>query len=118
MCCEKSAADGIAIDEDHIYIDRGVSGSTIQRDDFQHMLANIHVGNFPDVLYAKDDKRLFRNEREAGERVEWNWEHDIEIRYCLVTFGDPRASDEQWFTQRMYHLFAELERRRKAKKTF
>ena len=30
MCCEKSAADGIAIDEDHIYIDRGVSGGTIE----------------------------------------------------------------------------------------
>ena len=61
---------------------------------------------------------MFRNEREAGERVEWIWEHDIEIRYCLVTLGDPRASDEQWFTQRMYHLFTELQRRRKAKETF
>ena len=118
MCREKAATEGVTIDEDHAYIDRGVSGSTIQREGFQQILANIEVGNFPQVLYVKDDKRLFRNEREAGERVEWIWEHDIEIRYCLVTFGDPRASDESWFSQRMYHLFAELERRRKAKETF
>ena len=104
MCREKAAAEGVTIDEDHIYIDRGVSGSTIQREGFQQILANIEGGNFPQVLYVKDDKRLFRNEREAGERVEWIWEHDIQIRFCLVTFGDPRASDGQWFTQRMYHL--------------
>ena len=118
MCREKAAADGVTIDEDHIYIDRGVSGSTIQRDGFQQILANIEVGAFPQTLYAKDDKRLFRNEREAGELVEWIWEHEVKICYCLVTFGDPRASDESWFSQRMYHLFAELERRRKAKETF
>ena len=70
MCREKAAADGVTIDEDHIYIDRGVSGSTIQRDGFQQILANIEVGAFPQTLYAKDDKRLLRNEREAGELVE------------------------------------------------
>ena len=70
MCREKAASEGVTIDEDHIYIDRGVSGSTIQREGFQQILANIEGGNFPQVLYVKDDKRLFRNEREAGERVE------------------------------------------------
>ena len=70
MCREKAAAEGVTIDEDHIYIDRGVSGSTIQAEGIQQILANIEVGNFPQVLYVKDDKRLFRNEREAGERVE------------------------------------------------
>ena len=118
MCQEKAASESVTIDQDHFYIDRGISGSTIQREAFQQMLANIENGSFPQVLYAKDDKRLFRNEREAGKLVEWIWEHDVEIRYCLVSFGDPRASDESWFSQRMYHLFAELERRRKAKETF
>ena len=33
---------------------------------FQAMLAAIEAGDFPDILFAKDDKRLFRNEREAG----------------------------------------------------
>ena len=65
MCHEKAASDGIAIDEHHIYIDRGVSGTTIQRDGFEQTLANIEVRNFPQVLYAKDDKSLFRN----GPRV-------------------------------------------------
>ena len=118
MCREKAGTEGVTIDPHHIYIDRGISGATIKRDAFQQMLASIENDNFPNILYAKDDKRLFRNEREAGELVEWIWEHDIEIRYCLISFGDPRSSDEEWFLQRQFHLFAELERRRKAKETF
>lgn len=118
MCQEKAHADNATINEAHVYIDRGISGATVKRDAFQQMLSAIEEGSFPDILYAKDDKRLFRNEREAGELVEWIWEHDVEIRYCLVSFGDPRASDEQWFMQRQFHLFAELERRRKAKEVF
>ena len=115
MCREKASTEGFTVDEDHIYIDRGVSGANVKRDSFQQMMTNIERDNFPNILYAKDDKRLFRNEREAGELVEWIWGHDVEIRYCLISFGDPRASDEQWFMQRQFHLFAELERRRKAK---
>ena len=41
MCREKAASEGLTIDEDHSYIDRGVSGSTIQREGFQQILANI-----------------------------------------------------------------------------
>ena len=118
MCREKAASEGVTINDNHIYIDRGISGSTIERVAFQPMLSNIEAGAFPQTMYVKDDERLFRNEREAGELVEWIWEHEVKIRYCLVTFGDPRASDESWFSQRMYHLFAGLERRRKAKETF
>jgi hypothetical protein len=33
------------------------------------MLAAIEAGDFPEILYAKDDKRLFRNEREG---IVWN----------------------------------------------
>ena len=39
-----------------------------QREGFQAMLAAIKTGDFPEILYAKDDKRRFRNEREAGSR--------------------------------------------------
>ena len=63
MCREKAASEGIAIDDNHIYIDRGISSGTIERDAFQQMLSNIEAGVFPETLYAKDDKRLFRNER-------------------------------------------------------
>ena len=62
--------------------------------------------------------RLFRNEREAGRLIEWIWEQDIEIRYCLMDFGDPRENDEQWFMQRQFHIIAELERRRKRTEVF
>ena len=89
MCREKAERDGVQVHPDHIYIDRGVSGGTIQRKGFQAMLAAIESGDFPEILYAKDDKRLFRNEREAGEFIEWIWEQDVEIRYCLMDFGDP-----------------------------
>ena len=82
------------------------------------MLAAIEAGDFPEILYAKDDKRLFRNEREAGRLIEWIWEQDVEIRYCLMDFGDPRQNDEQWFMQRQFHIIAELERRRKRTETF
>ena len=39
-----------------------------QREGFQAMLAAIKTSDFPEILYAKDSKRLFRNEREAGSR--------------------------------------------------
>ena len=68
MCREKAQREGIVIDDVHIYVDRGISGRTIQRASFQAMLAAIESGDFPEILYAKDDKRLFRNEREAGSQ--------------------------------------------------
>ncbi len=118
MCREKAKADAITVAPDHIYVDRGVSGGTVQRDGFQAMLAAIKAGDLPGILYAKDDKRLFRNEREAGRLIEWIWEQDVEIRYCLMDFGDPRENDEQWFMQRQFHIIAELERRRKRAEVF
>ena len=58
MCREKAGRDGVAIDADHIYVDRGISGASVARAGFQAMLAAIEAGNFPEILYAKDDKRL------------------------------------------------------------
>ena len=118
MCREKAQRDGVTIDPNHIYVDRGISGASVVRAGFQAMLAAIEAGDFPEILYAKDDKRLFRNEREAGRYIEWIWEQDVEIRYCLMDFGDPRENDEQWFMQRQFHIIAELERRRKRAETF
>ena len=118
MCREKAQGDGVVIDSKHIYVDRGISGASVVRAGFQAMLAAIEAGDFPEILYAKDDKRLFRNEREAGRLIEWIWEQDVEIRYCLMDFGDPRDNDEQWFMQRQFHIIAELERRRKRTETF
>jgi DNA invertase Pin-like site-specific DNA recombinase len=59
MCREKAQREGIVIDDTHIYVDRGISGPTIQRAGFQGMLAAIESGDFSEILYAKDDKRLF-----------------------------------------------------------
>ena len=118
MCREKAGRDGVEIDPDHIYVDRGISGASVVRAGFQAMLAAIEAGDFPQILYAKDDKRLFRNEREAGRLIEWIWEQDVEIRYCLMDFGDPRHNDEQWFMQCQFHIIAELECRRKRMETF
>ena len=118
MCREKAQRDGVEIDSSHIYVDRGISGASVVRAGFQAMLAAIEAGDFPEILYAKDDKRLFRNEREAGRFIEWIWEQNVEICYCLMDFGDPRHNDEQWFMQRQFHIIAELERRRKRAETF
>ena len=49
MCREKAQREGIIIDDAHIYVDRGVSGGTIQRDGFQAMLATIEAGNIPEM---------------------------------------------------------------------
>ena len=68
MCRRKAQRERMVIDDPRIYVDRGISGHTIQREGFQAMLAAIETGDFPEILYAKDDKRLFRNEREAGSR--------------------------------------------------
>ena len=68
MCGEKTQREEIVINDTHIYVDRGISGHTLQRESFQAMLAAIKTGDFPEILYAKDDKRLFRNEREARSR--------------------------------------------------
>ena len=46
MCREKVQRDGIKIDSAHIYVDRGVSGRTIQREGFQAMLAALNTENF------------------------------------------------------------------------
>ena len=118
MCRQMAAQDQVWIDDSHIYIDRGISGGNIDRPNFQRMLENIKQGNFPGYLYIKDDKRLFRDELEAGDKVEWIWSQGVEIRYCLNNFQDPRESTEAWFNQRMFHLFAELERRKKAEETY
>ena len=118
MCREKAQREGVVIDDTHIYVDRGISGASVARAGFQTMLTAIEAGDFPEILYAKDDKRLFRNEREAGKLIEWIWEQEVEIRYCLMDFGDPRQNDEQWFMQRQFHIIAELERRRKRTEVF
>ena len=49
MCREKAGRDGVVIDADHIYVDRGVSDRTIQREGFQAMLAAIEAGNIPEM---------------------------------------------------------------------
>ena len=56
MCREKAERDGVAINADHIYVDRGISGASVMRAGFQAMLAAIEAGDFPDILFAKDDK--------------------------------------------------------------
>ena len=53
MCREKAGRDGVAIDDAHIYVDRGVSGRTIQREGFQGMLAAIKAGDFPNFCMPK-----------------------------------------------------------------
>ena len=49
MCREKAQREGIVIDDTHIYVDRRVSGRTIQREGFQAMLAAIKAGNIPEM---------------------------------------------------------------------
>ena len=49
MCREKAQREGIAIDDAYIYVDRGISGRTIQREGFQAMLAAIKAGDFPEM---------------------------------------------------------------------
>ena len=49
MCREKAQHEGIEIDDAYIYVDRGVSGRTIQRDGFQAMLAAIKTWNIPEM---------------------------------------------------------------------
>ncbi len=68
MCREKVQRDRFEIDSNHICVDRGISGASVVRAGFQAMLAAIKAGDFPEILYAKADKRLFQNEREAGSR--------------------------------------------------
>ena len=49
MCREKAGRDGVAIDAAHIYVDRKISGRTIQREGFQAMLAAIKTWNIPEM---------------------------------------------------------------------
>ena len=66
MCREMAKKDGVQVDENHIYQDHHISGGTTNRPGFEKMLENIWTGNFPQIWYVKDDKRMFRNEQEAG----------------------------------------------------
>ena len=118
MCREMARKDGIQVDGNHIYQDYHASGGTTNRPGFEKMLENIWAGNFPHILYAKDDKRMFRNKQEAGWLVSHIWDHGVEIRYCLLDLDDPRQSTTHWFMQRQMHLIAELERKHKADETF
>ena len=87
MCKEKALANGWEVD--NIYVDRAILGATVNRPAFQEMLTAIESGRFPNVLVTKDDSRLFRNEREAGQLVEWIWSQGVEIAYCIGQSGDP-----------------------------
>ena len=120
MCTEKAHQEGLVVDSEHIYFDESISGGTLDRPDFQRMMENIRQkkASFPEVLIIKDDKRLFRLEHEAGRIVDEIWNAGVQIIYVTQNFGDPRESDEEWMMQRLHHIFAELERRRKAKETF
>ena len=118
MCRQLAQADGVAIDPRHIYIDRGISGASVKkRPAFMQMVDNIKSGLFPAYLYAKDDKRLFRNEQEAGQYTEWIFDSKIIIRLCLNDTGDPRDSLTSWLLGRHMHLHTEFERRAKAQET-
>ena len=70
MCRQMATQDQVWIDDSHINIDRGISGGNIDRPNFQRMLENIKQGTFLDYPYIKDDKRLFRDELEVGNKVE------------------------------------------------
>ena len=117
MCEELAEKEGCLVDSRFIYVDRGVSGATTDRPAFQQMMRDMEREDFPDIILCKDDKRLFRDELEAGRIIDQIWGRGIQIKYCLHSFGDPRESIEQWYIQRQFHLFAELERRRKAAET-
>ena len=63
MCREKAKSEGVIVDENHIYIDRGISGGTIQRVGFQEMVAQIEARNFPQILYTKVTNGYFATNR-------------------------------------------------------
>ena len=118
MCRQKAEADGFSVDEEDIYIDSSVSAASTDRPAFQQMLANIYQRQFPARLYVKDDKRLFRNVKEALVITEDIWQHEVEIHFCLADTGDPRQSDANWFMGIQFQVYAEMERRRKARETY
>ena len=118
MCKQKAVEDGWVVDENHIYIDRAVSGSTINRPAFQQMLNAIESNYFPNILITKDTSRLFRNEREAGHYESWIWSQGVEIHYVIGQSGNPNLDDNVWFSGRIGHLVAEFYRRKTAKVTF
>ena len=118
MCKQKAVEDGWVVDENHIYIDRAVSGSTINRPAFQQMLNAIESNYFPNVLITNDTSRVFRNEREAGYYESWIWSQGVEIHYVIGQSGNPNLDDNVWFSGRIGHLVAEFYRRKTAKVTF
>ena len=97
MCKQKAIENGWVVDENHFYIDRAVSGSTINRPAFQKMLTAIESNYFPNVLITKDTSRLFRNEREAGYYESWIWSQGVEINYVIGQSGNPNLDDNVWF---------------------
>ena len=95
---QKAVEDGWVVDENHIYIDRAVSGSTINRPAFQQMLNAIESNYFPNILITKDTSRLFRNEREAGHFDSWILAQGVEIHYVIGQCGNPNLDDNVWFS--------------------
>ena len=65
MCKQKAVENGWVVDENHIYIDRAISGSTINCPAFQQMLNAIESNYLPNVLITKYTSRLFRNEESS-----------------------------------------------------
>ena len=98
MCRDLADTNGWYVDDNHIYIDRSKTGSTIHRPAFQQMLSNMESGYFPNVLITKDTSRLFRNEQEAGHYESWIWSQGIEIRYVIGQSGNPNENDDIWFS--------------------
>ena len=109
ICRQKAESEGVLIDEDHIYTDESASGQDIKnRPGMLEMLKSIAEHDFPPILYVKDDKRLFRNEKEASHWSLWIWEQEVEIRLCRLD------TESTWFSTRMMHQMADMERKRSA----
>ena len=67
MCREKAQREGVEIDPDHIYVDRGISGASVVRAGFQAMLAAIEAGNFPEIFVRQGRQAVVPKRARGGQ---------------------------------------------------
>lgn len=75
----------------HVYVDDGISGTTSDREDFQRMLADIEAGKI-NMVVTKDMSRLSRDYIDAGHLLE-RYFPERGVRYISLLDGIDTGTD-------------------------
>jgi site-specific DNA recombinase len=103
---QQIAADGLALLEDHVFVDEGHSGSTLVRPALERLRDAAYAGQL-DRLYVHSPDRLARNYAYQFLLLEELQQRGVEVRFLNQSLG--KTPEERMLVQ-MQGIVAEFER--------